>query len=836
MTFVPAIRFAGAIFTSEGPAVASPFTVFRKNQKIMLAVVAILAMVAFVFLDPLMKYMGRSARQENPVVVKTTYGVLTQSELYSMVESRKLVEFFLKRLTAAAVNEQVKAGRLDPRDQFQSEGDLYGFWHQRLTERSKPGPEESAIETLVLSRRAGQAGMVVSDRAINDLLDQITSKSLSSRQISELVGGLQTGHKVSIGRIFDSIRVEMLASKFAELFAQSLRDIPPAQRFEYYLRLNRRAKAEVMPLAVADFTAQVADPSADELQKFYDEYKERFPDPTSPEPGFKQPKRAAFQYLKADYAKFQEEFKPQVTEDEIREYYEKNKAQFRVVEPEDKDQAKDAESDAKGEAKPEQPAAPEGDKPADPSAKPGADQPPAEKPSADKATEPEKPAEPPQPGDPKPGPSPQSQREARPSAIRLVSTAQAVEADKDAAGDKPAADSSDKDKGAADKPPGADPVAGDKPAADASGSDKDAADKDAADKDAADKAAADKEAAPKFEPLEKVHDMIRDNLASQKAQVRIGEIFEELTTAMRRYSDELERYEARKDTDRNATAPEPLPMAELAKAKGLEAKELPLVTATEAAREDLGGLSKVVPHPSIPNNSIRQPFAEFAFSDSLPLYRPVADTDNEGNVYLFWKTKEEAAYVPSLEQIKDQVAKAWKMIDARKLARKRAEEYATQARAADKPLKDVFAAQSSLKVAETGAFSWLSVGNVPFNPFAQPHLSAIDGVEDPGEAIMETVFSLPAGGVGVAMNHPQNTVYVIRLVEYERPLDELRQDFATELPMRYMSVATADQRKLYMTWLDDMNKEASVEWLRPADTAIARRIASNEPPPDDSDF
>ena len=59
----------------------------------------------------------------------------------------------------------------------------------------------------------------------------------------------------------------MLASKLSQLFFQSLRDIPPAQRFEYYERLNRKAKAEILPLAVASFVDQVsAAPTNEELR------------------------------------------------------------------------------------------------------------------------------------------------------------------------------------------------------------------------------------------------------------------------------------------------------------------------------------------------------------------------------------------------------------------------------------------------------------------------------------------------------------------------------------------------------------------------------------------
>ena len=58
---------------------ASPFSIFRKNQKVMMALLGVLAMFAFVFLpDHHADTWGRG-RSSNPVVVKTSkYGDLQE--------------------------------------------------------------------------------------------------------------------------------------------------------------------------------------------------------------------------------------------------------------------------------------------------------------------------------------------------------------------------------------------------------------------------------------------------------------------------------------------------------------------------------------------------------------------------------------------------------------------------------------------------------------------------------------------------------------------------------------------------------------------------------------
>ena len=115
-----------------------------------------------------------------------------------------------------------------------------------------------------------------------------------------------------------------------------------------------------------------------------------------------------------------------------------------------------------------------------------------------------------------------------------------------------------------------------------------------------------------------MQDQIRDSIASQKAAENIGVIFDELqgarcvATATIRWT-----YETRDEKDTAIKAPTPFPFAELAEKHGIDATELPLVTATEVAAEDIGKVSRdraaIGARSSV---SARESFAEFAFSAS----------------------------------------------------------------------------------------------------------------------------------------------------------------------------------------------------------------------------
>ena len=76
---------------------ASPFTVFRKHQKVLIAVAGLMAMIAFVFLPMVLQSMDHRGAAANPVVVSTKqYGNLKESDLYRMRGRRQRLLRFLE--------------------------------------------------------------------------------------------------------------------------------------------------------------------------------------------------------------------------------------------------------------------------------------------------------------------------------------------------------------------------------------------------------------------------------------------------------------------------------------------------------------------------------------------------------------------------------------------------------------------------------------------------------------------------------------------------------------------------------------------------------------------
>src|SRR6185437_7320650 len=151
--------------------------------------------------------------------------------------------------------------------------------------------------------------------------DRATADQYQQARSSIRIRGQQ---RVSKAMVYDALRTELLARNYRMMFANSLQ-ITPAQRWNYYQRLKRRVRAEMTAVPVADFVQQVPDPGDARLTAFFNEYKEVEPVPGSPDPAFKVPTRAAFDYFVADYQHF---FNPAgVTEADAKVHYEKFKDQ-----------------------------------------------------------------------------------------------------------------------------------------------------------------------------------------------------------------------------------------------------------------------------------------------------------------------------------------------------------------------------------------------------------------------------------------------------------------------------------------------------------------------------
>ena len=789
---------------------AGSFHIFRRYQKAALAGLAIMAMLAFFVLPPVLQMGSAGGPTADSVVVTWKGESLRESGLERAVIARRALNQFLMALQAAASGSE----RVQPplRDD-----------------------EKAVVDSLLMAREAEANGIVVSDAVINEFLAIWTGDRVPQADIRGVIDQLRERAGVTEQDIFSGLRTLLLGERMQALALRGtgFASAPPGWRWDAFRRLEQSATVEVVPVIVETLGGEVAEPTTAALEAVYEKYKDDLPRAASDTPGFREPARIRYDALVATPDVFVAEAEKAVTDEQIAKFYEENKdALYKQVAKPDEAAAKEAEPDKSGVNAAEQKDGEKATQKATPSAaestpeaKPAdnAEGPPAAEPEAGKpATPAPAPAEP-EPttpaGDPKAANGP------RAGAIRAVAFRQPGEAVAEAA-KEPAKEAAAVADGAPAAPPpaiaekpSADAATGQAPAKPAADADKPDAEKPAAGEPAKDKEPGakdgDKPAAtpetkpeekPAYEPLDKVRDDIRKRLAREAADKKLGEIFDKVAGRIATYADDVELA---------LGVGEPVPPApsveKLAAEHGLEAVRSDFVDASDAIAA--GGVGTSFQLSFSQPMGVRQvQWADMLFSPDAARWRPVATRDFAGNRYLSWKTEDRPEFTPAFADVRDDVEQVWRLMEARPLAKQRAEKLATAA--AGKELTAAIVGQEGMEVTKVGPFTWLTRGTAPFG--SAPMISQPAGVQMAGGEFMEAVFGLEPGGTATAFNEPKTICYCIRLVAYEPEEAILQERFTDDSadPRRLAMLADDEVRDVRDRWMAGIEKRYGVEWKR----------------------
>jgi hypothetical protein len=290
-------------------------------------------------------------------------------------------------------------------------------------------------------------------------------------------------------------------------------------------------------------------------------------------------------------------------------------------------------------------------------------------------------------------------------------------------------------------------------------------------------------------------------------------------------------------------------LARFAKADlGLTFHRTTPLSAFEARREPELGKSLVVGRTT---GERGEDFVQFAFTKRT-FYQPARskrEDDLHKHQYVFWRIDESAERVPSFTEIRDEVLRVWKISNksgknARDLARVRADDIARNVRGLNQTLKERYLGESTTKVIETDAFSWRTRGRTPLGAdFGFPRLSDIEGVEEPGDEFMRSLFQLKDREIGVATNAPGTVVYVAQVFDepgsdpeslrrlftstpysfVNRQLVELLrlpEDYAQEGPA---IISYIERPEYFRRLFDQLEKLYDVEWVEKEPDAEAEQ-------------
>jgi len=181
--------------------------------------------------------------------------------------------------------------------------------------------------------------------------------------------------------------------------------------------------------------------------------------------------------------------------------------------------------------------------------------------------------------------------------------------------------------------------------------------------------------------------------------------------------------------------------------------------------------------------------------------------------YVFWKVAEESSRVPTFEESRDELTTYWKQMRAQDLAQTSADELSgkinTQADPSVSPWTEVLESHLQPLVISPTPFTWL----LPMMTGTEgAQLSTVEGIDLPGQAFMEKVFSAPAGKSVVAFDSPRKKCFVIRVVERLPTDDDLRLQFErSPLNRGASSLASQQSMNLVRGWFASLRESIGLE-------------------------
>jgi hypothetical protein len=272
-----------------------PFEVFRRHQRKLLAIFAILAMFGFVVSDSLPKLLNPSFAGRDQAVVTLYKKTIYRSALNAMLEQRTLANMF--------VSEMIPYLGRNP----------FGGTKDR-----------ELVDALILQHEADRLGIPAGPEQGRVFLKRITDDRMTSSLFELLMSRLN--NKVSGEQVLADIANQVRLANLRRMLDSPL--VTPYDVFRSYREQNERVAAKAVEIPVEKFLAKVPEPSPEEIGAEYEKYQDELPDPARPTPGFKVPRQIQVEILSIDGNALARGIKDKLTEAELRIAYENRKSEF----------------------------------------------------------------------------------------------------------------------------------------------------------------------------------------------------------------------------------------------------------------------------------------------------------------------------------------------------------------------------------------------------------------------------------------------------------------------------------------------------------------------------
>jgi hypothetical protein len=271
--------------------------VFRRHQKKLLAVFAILAMFGFVLSDSLPKLLSSSNAGRDRPVVTLKWKTIYQSDLDAMAMQRSNANQFFSQLIP--YRGATPFGTLKTRD---------------------------LVDAVILEHEADRLGIPTGPAMGRDWLKQVTQGQMTRELFEELLTRFNS--RVSGEQILSDLANQVRLANVRMLLGAPM--VTPFDVFRAYRDQNERVSAKLVEVPVEKFLAQVPEPTPQDIQAYYDQYKDVLPAPDRATPGFKIPHQIQVEILSVDGNALARSIKDKLSEQELRAAYENRKQEFEV--------------------------------------------------------------------------------------------------------------------------------------------------------------------------------------------------------------------------------------------------------------------------------------------------------------------------------------------------------------------------------------------------------------------------------------------------------------------------------------------------------------------------
>ncbi|MCS7470546.1 hypothetical protein NZK35_28170 [Stieleria sp. ICT_E10.1] len=791
----------------------SPLELFRRNQKVTMTFLILLAMFAFVVLPTVSEYMRRTGPgMTDPVLAEFNGVSLTASRVNGFTQKHYATVQYLRKLA----EETIRRGGTPKVPGFTF--DQQSNQIQSVGINGSPS-DEMSIRTLQFAAEAQAQGFELDDTSLDIWMEQFTDGKLSEREMFALLRR-ETNNQMGQYQLYDMLRKQLLSSLYLRGASATVArgQFPlqsPLDHWNNFLKLNQKATINAYGVLVDDYVAETdANPSETEVVAVYEAGKDRYPNDQSPEPGFRRRETASFEYVLGELQAFRDAEVAKLSEEEIKAEYEQRKAggAFQLppdvvilpetTEPETTEpETTEPETTEPETTEPETtPAAEPGD--SEPAAadapkemkEESSDEPPAESPpaadnsdSADDTQAAQKEQveafskeleEAGNLDDATPDTDDQSAIDSDRNGVRLVM----MQSDVSTETAETPQDEPQQDEETATEKEKTEPET-------ASTESETAAEPETSAEETATEEMEAAEPEPRYRPFEEVREQIAQTMVDGPAREARDQAIAKARNVMRKYSRARAIYGD--GTDATTPPPERPNLKALAEELGLSYRKIGPFDPVTLADEPIA--NSVEESTALTQRGV--PFAAMMFGVEgqvikQELFTPATSVDLESQrTYLSWKTEEQEAYTPELDEVRDEVVAAIRFAQARELAKQAAEAMAETANGGTSLEELVPEDRQENYFKDLGPFSWLNM--VGFGSFTIGNIPELDSIE---EDFMKTVFNADGAKHVVAPNGPKRVYYVVKRTSLQPATSDLRAIFSQQserIMAMFMSDGTA---------------------------------------------